>query len=250
MNNTLTLLLSVKNKEAIDSINYKIADYLLKNLGQLNHMTTSFLASECHVSKSAISRFCRCIGLEDFINLQIMARTPMQDPQEKFHMFSKQDGSSSYLESIQKQLTALKDIDVAEVVDDIYKYENIYLMGHMQSSLPAFNLQYDFAPFGKYMNCVDDIVRQKEILNHANQKDLIIVFSSSGHFFKHSFIRDLKFTQSRIYLISTSNIRKPSYVYKNIIVDIKNQTYTSIFSMMLLSQFITLKYNQRYITVS
>ncbi|MEG0365587.1 MAG: MurR/RpiR family transcriptional regulator [Coprobacillus sp.] len=249
MNNTLTLLLSVKNREPIDSINYKIADYLLRNLGQLNHMTTSFLASECHVSKSAISRFCRCIGLEDFIDLQVMARTPLQDPQEKYYMPVNENIDSYYINSVQQQLSSIKDIDIDELVDDIYKYENIYLMGHMQSSLPAYNLQYDFAHLGKYMNCIEDIVRQKEILNHADKNDLIIVFSSSGNFFKHSFIRNLKLTESKIYLISSSKLIKPTYVYKNICINVKEQ-YASAISMMLLTQLMTLKYNQKYITVS
>ncbi|MEG0276514.1 MAG: hypothetical protein RR630_05755 [Coprobacillus sp.] len=249
MNNTLTLLLSVKNKESIDSINYKIADYLLRNLGQLNHMTTSFLANECHVSKSAISRFCRNIGLEDFIDLQVMARTPLQDPQEKFYIPFNEDINNYYIDNVQKELPSLKNIDIDELIADLYRYENIYLMGHMQSSLPAYNLQFDFAHIGKHTSCIEDVVRQKEILTHADKNDLIIVFSSSGSFFKHSFIRDLKLTQARIYLISSMQIIKPTFVYQNISLQVNNM-YTSVIDMMLLTQLIVLKYNQKYITVS
>lgn len=250
MNNTLTLLLSVKNRESVDSVDYKIADYLLKNLGQLHHMSTSFLASECHVSKSAISRFCRTIGLEDFLDLQIMARTPLQDPQEKFYISSTDNISVSYIDSVASHLVALKDIKMNELLEDIYKYENIYVMGHMQSSLPAYNLQYDFAQLGKHMTCVEDVVRQKEILDQVSQEDLIIVFSASGNFFKHSFIRNLKSTQSKIYLISSSHIIKPTYVYKYVYLNVENQPYASVISMITFTNLILLNYYQRYITVS
>lgn len=75
MNNTLTLLLGVINHSPADSINYRIADDLLHHIRDIEHLSTSYLAKQCHVSKLAISLYCKSIGLEDFLDLQLMMRS-------------------------------------------------------------------------------------------------------------------------------------------------------------------------------
>lgn len=253
MNNTLTLLLNVINKEDSDSINYKIADYLLHHLGQLHHMSTSFLARECHVSKSAISRFCRYIGLEDFLDLQIMARTPLLSIEDQFLSYNKETLVSDYLTSVHHQIQSLTGIQLDSLIADIDLYEHVYVMGHMQSSLPAYNLQYDLAQLGKYIRCIDDVVTQKQILLNASSNDLIIIFSSSGNFIQHTFIRELemKSCQARIYMITLTDIqKKSSYIYKYISYPKLAHTHTSVMAMIAITNIIVLKYYQRYLTVS
>lgn len=74
MNNTLTLLLGVINHSPADSINYRIVDYLLHHMGDIDHLSTSYLTKQCHVFKLAISCFCKTIGLEDCLDLQLLLR--------------------------------------------------------------------------------------------------------------------------------------------------------------------------------
>lgn len=252
MNNTLTLLLNVINKENRDSINYKIADYLIHHLGQLHHMSTSFLARECHVSKSAISRFCRYIGLDDFLDLQVMARTPLLSIEDQFLSYNKETLVSDYLTSVNNQINSLSDIELDSLIEDIHSYEHIYVMGHMQSSLPAYNLQYDLAQLGKYIRCIDDVVTQKEILLNTNFNDLIIIFSSSGNFIQHTFIRELEMKSclAKIYMITLTDIqKKSSYIYKYISYPKLAHTHTSVMTMIAITNIVVLQYYQRYLNV-
>lgn len=71
MSNIRIQLLNIINRESPDSMNFIIAQYILENLERKKVVSTKELADECKVSKSSISRFCRKLGYEDFLELQI-----------------------------------------------------------------------------------------------------------------------------------------------------------------------------------
>ena len=75
MSNIRIQLLNVINRESSDSMNFIIAQYILENLDRRKVITTKELADNCNVSKSSISRFCRKIGYEDFMELQYAIAT-------------------------------------------------------------------------------------------------------------------------------------------------------------------------------
>lgn len=213
MNNTLTLLLGVINHSPVDSINYKIADYLLHHIGEIDHLSTSYLAKQCHVSKSAISRFCKSIGLEDFLDLQLMMRSTdyLHDKSCFLYPFSQ------YTQDIKDHIDLLSHIQIDQLIKDLKQYRSIYVMGHMQSHLAAYNLQYSLSQIGKFINCCDYIQGQKDILLQASSQDLIIIFSTSGKFMERLFMRLAQYQrcQARIYVISFEAVSHvPSYIYQ------------------------------------
>ena len=151
MNNTLTLLLGVINHSPADSINYRIADYLLHHIGEIDHLSTSYLAKQCHVSKSAISRFCKTIGLEDFLDLQLMLRSS----QYLLEMSAFSYPFEQYVKDIKNNMTLLSAVSTSELITDLYRYQSVSVMGHMQSHLAASNLQYSLSQFGRFVRCSD-----------------------------------------------------------------------------------------------
>lgn len=252
MNNCLTLLLSVKNTASPQSADYQIANYLIKNFRKLNHITTQTLAQECHVSKSAISRFCRNIGLEDFLDLKLLARSVIEDPRAKFNV-PLDDIESNYIEGVYNNLRILKNLvlkyELDELVEDIYNYTQVTLMGHMQSSNPAFNLQYDLAQLGKYVECCDNIRNQREIIKDSTSDDLIIVFSSSGNFFKNLMAKEslLQSCKAKIYMISaTPTSLKPDYIYQTFNISKDYNYYSSVINMIVFANIICLKFLSKY----
>ena len=66
------VLLSEQAAGREDSYNCRIAAYLLGRLGEA--VSAEEVAKACYVSKSAVSRFCRDIGLEDFSELKDLLR--------------------------------------------------------------------------------------------------------------------------------------------------------------------------------
>lgn len=249
MENTLTLLLSIINRFPNESPNYKIADYLLHHLGEINHMTTGLLAQQCHVSKSAVSRFCRLIGLEDFLDLQIMIRSG----QHSFHHLQYETYADvDFINHIQQDLHSLPQLHIHSIVNDLHRYQSIYVMGHLQSSLPAYNLQYHLAQVGKLIRCYDSIVEQKRILIHSTCDDLIIIFTHSGKFFDRIMVRpsQLKSCQAKIYVISMMTPNKiPPYI-DNWISCLASNNMIAPIIFTTLTQMIAMTYCQTFLNVS
>lgn len=251
MNNTITLLMSVKNKSEVESVDYKIADYLLGHLGQMERMTTAFLAQECHVSKSAISRFCRNIGLHDFLDLQLMARMPLTKPKVQTYLESELPVNQQFIHNLQCHFNVFDNMDESfnEMAEVFHQANHRIVMGHMQSSLPALQMQYDFAQLGIQISWSGDIVSQKEILLHSEATDLIIVFSTSGNFFKNVFSRpaQLNDCKAQIIMISlTKAIRVPQYIKQWISLDGDAQDYSASLLLMIFAQLFHLNYYQKY----
>lgn len=73
------LLLTTMASDRSDTIDCRIAAYLLENPQASARLGIADLAKRCHVSTSSISRFCREIGLEDFIELQEEKEVPIHE---------------------------------------------------------------------------------------------------------------------------------------------------------------------------
>lgn len=249
MNNTLTLLLGVINHSPADSINYRIADYLLHHIGDIGHLSTSYLAKQCHVSKSAISRFCKSIGLEDFLDLQLMMRSSNYLLENSAFLYP----FAQYGKDIQNNIDLISTISTKELIEDLHRYHSVYIMGHMQSHLAASNLQYSLCQAGKFVNCCDQIQKQKDIVLHASTQDLIIVFTASGKFMERLFVRQEQFhrCQARIYVISFKQKSViPSYIYQWISLPLVTHQSVMTIMFVIFSQKIFFDYMQFCKTVS
>ena len=148
MSNIRIQLLNVINRESSDSMNFIIAQYILENLDRRKVITTKELADNCNVSKSSISRFCRKIGYEDFMELQYAIATYNSFIAERFSHIdgvTTKDYVVNYFERSKEIINYLNqnmDTDtLEELVKDIHDYKRVVLMGHVQSSFPAISLQ-------------------------------------------------------------------------------------------------------------
>lgn len=149
MSNIRIQLLNVINRESSNSMNFIIAQYILENLDRRKVITTKELADNCNVSKSSISRFCRKIGYEDFMELQYAIATYNSFIAERFSHIdgvTTKDYVVNYFERSKEIINYLNqnmDTDtLEELVKDIHDYKRVVLMGHVQSSFPAISLQY------------------------------------------------------------------------------------------------------------
>ena len=134
-----------------DSYRARMASYLLEHMGQ--SLTAEEIARDCFVSKSAVSRFCREIGLEDFGELkELLAQTgknfdlvgPDLTTAARSRQFTELAGAA--------MLQAAETLDqqaLSELVRLILQAERIACFGLLKAETAAINLQSDLTMLGK-----------------------------------------------------------------------------------------------------
>lgn len=256
MSYIITILQDLLIQEKPTSSNYIIAKYLISHVDDVNHITTQSIAEDCHVSKATISRFCRNIGLEDFMELKMLLRAYYPDLEKKFYFErNTQNYVEDYIQNIENKIhTFQQQIDrnvLDSLIDDIYHYETVILMGHMQSANITFSLQQDLRPLNKFVECCHDFTEQKNTLIHSQENVLIIVFSATGSFFKATLGREnfmKKNNHPKIYLITTNIFRKPTYIDTVIQLDQDYNYASSLIFMQIYANLIAIGYKEKFVS--
>lgn len=208
------LLFSILDTEERNSIDYKIATYLLMNAEKLIGCSLSDIARDCHVSKASISRFCRKIGLLDYTDLQMLIRVA-QIERENIACESRtiKDCSQVFFEKlkeVEKNIEEIVKLDITkELIMDILEYENIACFGHLQSGNMAAELRHNLSIIHKLAYYSKSLVAQQMYLDEATSQNLIIIFSATGRYFQRLHInkkRLMKKDKPKIYLITASKI--------------------------------------------
>lgn len=212
MNSLRIILFSILDSEPEDSNNYIIAKYILDNYSRLAGISLTNLAKQCNVSKASVSRFCRKLGLYDYIDLQMLIRLNSNDISYRNDKLSieqqKQIFCNELNNSTLNMVKIINDPVVEELISDIIKYNSISIFGHLQSSHIAYTLRNNLAMLSKFCFCSQVFTEQKKKILESTPKDLLIIFSSSGNFFKRLDINmnNLeKNINSKVYLISFEN---------------------------------------------
>lgn len=257
MFNLMIILLSTINSEPKDSNNYKIAKFIIENIHDLEDYTLTDLATQCYVSNSSISRFCRDIGLKDFHALKIqIARFAIEHQHAKnkydFKDFKSQSICQSYIMSVIDNLKILSqshiDDDMNQLVKDIYKYKKIAAFGYMQSENVALNLQYDLQTTGKIIFTCIKFIDQVDYINHADEDTLIIIFSESGTYFDRVFQRTKPFknlkTKPKIYMITSNFHITLPYVDGYIRYHSRRDFASHPYPLMVISDLICVEYSK------
>ena len=202
------VFLSTLASEKSDSINSIIASYILEHIDEMKNIGIKELASSCNVANSSISRFCKSIGLQDFIELkELLITTNLQ-----FENISDAEDAKKrvydYGEKIKNSVDmVINSIDIQKIkllCKDILKYKNIYIFGLLKAETAAFNLQSDLLMLGKQSITNLSYNQQLNYIKNAGKDDLIIIFSYTGSYFNYENISSIPKTiyNPKIYLIT------------------------------------------------
>lgn len=225
MFNLAIILLSLINSEVHETNDYKIAKYILENIDDLESCSITDLAKKCYVSNSSISRFCRDIGLKDYNELknqiakyQVSHEIAMQ----KFNYEGIDSNTSitAYIHSVISYLQTLQNnIDeqsIMNLVKDIDHYQHIGAFGYLQSETVALNLQFDLQTSRKIIFTCMPFANQIDYIKHADENNLIIIFSASGTYFQRAFARTSLFKNKehkpKIYMITSNQTISVPYI--------------------------------------
>ena len=229
-------LFSILDNESETSNNYIIAKYILENYNQLSGVSLTEISRQCNLSKAAISRFCKELGLIDYIDLQMLIRANHSKAREEKPVLSEDEQKQVY-SSRMKQMTdhfpeVMNDPAAEELISDILQYKTIYTFGHLQASHIAYTLRNSLAVYGIFCYSAQSWVEQREKLKNAGKNDLVIIFSASGDFFKRldinmSFIE--KADAPKIYMVTFGRDNgAPSKIRKIYLGDMAGDPWSNV----------------------
>ncbi|NME43608.1 MurR/RpiR family transcriptional regulator [Faecalicoccus pleomorphus] len=202
------VLFSILDSESEDSNDYIIAKYLLENYNQLSGATLSEISEKCKVSKAAISRFCKKIGLLDYIDLQMLIRERHKKVRKRMSELTIEEQKEMYFDTLSISnnylRTVMNDIMVEQLIRDLLSFDNIYIFGHLQASHIAYTFRTNLAILSKFCYCTQNWMVQKYKIDNATNKDLFIIFSTTGDYFKRIDINinRLKSSKAKVYIIT------------------------------------------------
>lgn len=182
------ILISFIDKES-NTTDGHIAEVIFNHLNQLEDVSISELAELCNVSKSAITRFCRHIGLEGLFELRYLIKKYQKRARDKFVIDGVDSKTLSHQAYIDLQLQELANFKTLYQEDKVKKlaqwlnsYSQIVLMGNLQSNAAAFLLQATLLQLDIISQVITSPQKQKEFLETSREDCLILIFSLSGIF--------------------------------------------------------------------
>lgn len=209
------ILISYINSNALDTTDGQIALTIFENLYSFNTINGSELAELCNVSTSAITRFCKKIGLEGFFELKYLISQYHIRMQQKFKL----EGHNlldmtpeSYIDLQIKHLNSYKENfnhqAMSELVDLITTADKITILGNHQSIAAAIQMQATLFQIGIVSTVLLSPIEQQEFLTTAHPDDhLVIIFSISGVFFDRK--SKISITPDNTFALITYNADPP-----------------------------------------
>ncbi len=184
-----------------DSYRARMASYLLEKMGQ--SLSAEEIARDCFVSKSAVSRFCREIGLEDFSELKELLTSSTKN----FDLIgSGPSGARRFADqssSAMVQCAETLDYDaLSSLVRLIRQADRIACFGLLKAEAAAINLQSDLTMLGKKALTKVSYRDQMDFLRESTPSDLVIIFSYQGIYFEYDLPPEIREGRGRVFIVT------------------------------------------------
>lgn len=157
-----------------------IANFILNENGQIENTSITDLAKKTNTSSATITRFCKKIGCDSFVNMKIQLHdTKSNELITKDHnVFS--DVYAYYDKVIEHTKQLIDKALIYELVKAIKSADNIYLYGIGSSGLSALEMMQRLLRMGFNVSGISD--SHMMIINSSivSKKDLVIGISISG----------------------------------------------------------------------
>ncbi len=158
----------------------KIAMYILQKNNEIKNINISRLAELTATSSATITRFCRKIGCESFVDMKIRISSSQQDviTIEEEGIFN--EVFSFYNRVIERTKKNLVKEDIDTFIAEIEKASRIFVYGVGSSGLTAMEFNQRLVRMG--LNCSANTDSHLMVINSTIVKkdDLVIGISSSG----------------------------------------------------------------------
>lgn len=184
----------IRMAEGLTPLEAEIGSYILRNPITAENASIIELADKIHVSKSAVYRFCRKIGLKGFNDLKVLLAKELTRKKEDIEMidvnypFNREDGPQVIANKLLKLYeTAICDtnryIDAMELQRAarlLHHASVIDIYTHAHNLNAAENFQDKMLTIGRTVNCPKSFYKQRSTALAADQSHSAIVLSYSG----------------------------------------------------------------------
>ncbi|UNK19295.1 MurR/RpiR family transcriptional regulator [Paenibacillus sp. N3/727] len=162
--------LSLKEKE--------IADYIVQHKSSIQNINIRELADHTHSSTSTITRFCKKIHCDSFVDFKIRLSREAEKPSGDSNGFTQVQ--SLYNEIVNATADMMHQEDFENVVRMIKTAQRVQVYGLGSSGLSALEFKYRLMRMNITIDAMTDshmMIRSAALLN---ENDLIIGLSNSG----------------------------------------------------------------------
>ena len=224
-----------------------IANYIMQYGDQIKNINITDLAKETNTSGATITRFCKKIDCDSFVDMKIKLGANKSDTQ-----VTEEEGIFSYVyqyynEVIERTKSLIDKESIFKIVSEIKKARNIYIYGVGSSGLTADEMMQRLLRMGFNTLSISD--SHMMIINSSivSEKDLVIGLSIGGETKEVvQALRVCKENEAKVIAITSfegSSITKYSdinlMVYNPKFID-KNRFINSQFSVMYVLDLISM----------
>jgi len=181
-------LFSVLNDYPPEDSNAVLALYFLEHYRELADLNIFDVAADCFVSRSSVRRFCQSIGYENFIDL----KTEFREYDDQKAHFVQHFDQTNYRESLTKEINAMiieldqrmNHAETEKIADRIHTSRFVVFLTSETSTSVIKTFQQAMVLYGKIIYLISDSYTENSLLSKLDQRDYLIVLSSTGVFAK------------------------------------------------------------------
>lgn len=173
----------------------KMADYVLSHKTDVQYMSITELAVECHVGEATVSRFCKRLDLKGYNGFKIACAKSLERESQNRHLSGEIDTGmhddsvfaellrttyADHTRGLVQTMSMIKGDSIKEAVEVITEARMVYCMGQGGSvflAMEAANLLSTVFP--KFVALFDSHI-QASAAATMSKEDVILIFSYSG----------------------------------------------------------------------
>ncbi|MED1666754.1 MurR/RpiR family transcriptional regulator [Brevibacillus laterosporus] len=163
-------LLSSKEKE--------IAEYIRKHKDIMLNINIKELAQKVETSTSTITRFCKKIGCNNFVEFKIMLSREVAPVEPSENTFAQV--GNTYLQIIQSTIEMIDPAIIKRIVELIMNSRVIHIYGIGSSGLTSLEMKNRLVRFGLLVDAIIDPHMMLMDASLLTSNDLVICLSNTG----------------------------------------------------------------------
>jgi DNA-binding MurR/RpiR family transcriptional regulator len=182
-------LAQVLQTEPDDSLNHIIAQTIVQQMSNIEHLSTNDIARLCSISKTTFIRFCRHLGYETFAEFKYALIHNQSDTHQKYPLQIDDPSlfAFDYFDRIANNVNWMKshlDLELLQnIAQELLVHDHIFLLGNAQSGNSANNLMFGLLQMGKPCQVATNYREHMQIISHLTSDSMVIVISNYGGFF-------------------------------------------------------------------
>lgn len=157
-----------------------IGDFILQQKENINNISITDLGAQTNTSPSTITRFCKKIGCQSFVDMKIRINRIKSDSNEQSEVSVFSDMYNYYSEVITRTKELIHKEDIYEFIYQLKNAKKIYIYGVGSSGISAQEMMHRLLRMGFNVQSVTDSHMMIITSSIVGSEDLVVGISTSG----------------------------------------------------------------------